>query len=90
MLKLNRKLIDNIAFMSLELEKLRREIEENGVTEEYKNGENQFGRKKSAAADVYNTMFKNFLSAQKQLDELAKEPQGAEISDGFDDFLNAK
>ena len=34
------KLLDNAAFMSIQLEDLRAVITENGVTSEYQNGEN--------------------------------------------------
>lgn len=55
-----KNLLENAAFMAVMLEDLRQEISENGVTSEYKNGENQFGTKKSPAVEVYNTMIKNF------------------------------
>lgn len=56
--------------MGLQFKKLSKDIEINGVTEEYKNGENPFGRKKSTSADVYDIMIKSYITAQKQLNDL--------------------
>ena len=47
-------------FMAKELKKLRADIKKNGWTEEYQNGQNQHGIKKSSAGEVYNTLVKNF------------------------------
>ena len=56
------KLLDNAAFMAVQLEDLRAVITENGVTSEYQNGENQFGTKKSPEVEVYLTMIKNYTA----------------------------
>lgn len=64
------KLIESAAFMSIELKKLELYISENGVTEEYQNGREQWGTKVSTEASVYNTMIKNYTSIIKQLCEL--------------------
>lgn len=83
-------LIKNAAFMSVTLEDLQEEINENGVTEEYRNGANQFGVKKSSAVEVYNTMIKNHVQVMKQLtDLLPKEPPDP-TDDGFDNFVENK
>lgn len=89
-LKLNQELIYQTAFMGLQLKKLANEIEINGVVEEYKNGENQFGKKKSTSADVYGTMIKSYMTAQKQLNDLIPKDDNRIENDGFDDFLNEK
>lgn len=54
------KLLDNAAFMGIQLEDLRREITKNGVVSEYQNGENQHGTKKSPEVEVYLSMIKNY------------------------------
>ena len=56
------KLLDNAAFMAVQLEDLRAVIQENGVTSEYQNGENQFGTKKSPEVEVYLAMIKNYTA----------------------------
>ena len=73
LLKASDSLIENVAFMSVTLANLMEDIKENGVKEEYKNGENQFGYKKRVEIEIYNTMQKNYQSAMKLLiDMLSK------------------
>lgn len=64
-------LIQKAAFMHVELEELQKHLAENGFTEEYQNGENQHGRKRSPEADVYIALTKNYTAINKQLTELA-------------------
>lgn len=54
--------IENAAFMFVQLDELQKYMQENGVTSEYKNGENQYGTKKSPEAEVYNSTMKNYLN----------------------------
>ena len=86
-LKIVNPLIHQCAFMSAELQDLKELIKQNGSVEFYKNGANQYGRKKSAAVEVYNAMIKNFASILKQLYDLLPK-NDAEPDDGFNDFLN--
>lgn len=81
-------LIENAAFMTVELEKLQKYIAENGCTETYQNGENQKGKKKSSEVDVYNTMIKNFTAIIKQLTELL--PEGENKKDELFDFIGGE
>lgn len=79
------KLVDNAAFMAATLEDLQAYINEHGCTEEYQNGENQSGKKKSSEVDVYNTMIKNYKAIIDTL--LGMLPKGKAVDDdGFDDF----
>lgn len=71
--KIVERLIENAAFMAVELNKLQEYISENGCTEEYHNGANQSGKKKSSEVEVYNTMIKNYSSIIKQLCDLKPE-----------------
>ncbi len=82
-------LIDKAAFMCVTLDELQNHINKHGVTEEYKNGKEQFGVKKSSHVEVYNTMIKNYSSVMKQLTDLVpKEVVKKEEDDGFDEFVN--
>ncbi len=63
-------LIENAVFMAIELKKLQKIIRENGCTETYKNGNNQYGKKKSSEVEVYNSMIKNYSGVIKQLIDL--------------------
>ena len=80
-------LIEQAAFMSVELADLKEQIKRDGCVEFYQNGANQKGRKRSAAVDVYNTMIKNYTSVTKQLIDLIPKSDLL-ADDGFDDFLN--
>lgn len=63
-------LIEKAAFMSIELDDLQETIEQGGWTSEYKNGENQYGTKKSPEAETYIALSKNYAAVIKQLTEL--------------------
>lgn len=82
------KLIGNAAFMGVSLEILQDDINKNGWECEYKNGENQYGTKKSPAAELYNPLLKNYASVIAQLCSLLPV-DGAERSEVFG-FFNDK
>ena len=83
-----RSLVENAAFMSITIKKKKKAINENGVISEYKNGENQFGTKKSPEVEVYNTMIKNHMSAIKQLTELIPKGNSNSERDELLEFLS--
>lgn len=91
-IKLNQHLIFQTAFMGLQLKKLAIDIDKKGVTEQYCNGANQYGIKKSASADVYGTMIKSYMTAQKQINDLIPKSDESETkkNDGFDEFCEKK
>lgn len=76
-------LIDRAAFITVSLEDLEVELNQNGWTEYYQNGESQSGMKKSAAADVHISLTKNLNTIMKQLLEMVpparKESKLAEL-----------
>ncbi len=76
-------LIKNAAFMEVELEELRGIISENGASEEYKNGENQYGRKASADLQSYNSLLKSYNMVNSRLEAML--PPEEEI-DELDEF----
>ena len=70
-------LIDRAAYITVSLEDLEEQLNETGWVETYQNGENQFGIKKSAAADVHISLTKNLNALIKQLLELVPPAQKA-------------
>lgn len=72
------QLITNAVFMEEQLSLLQAKIRENGVVSEYKNGENQYGTRKSPEVDVYNAMIKNYTSVIKQINDLLPDAPGAD------------
>jgi hypothetical protein len=80
-------LIKNAAFMTITLEDLQESINSEGAVSEYKNGENQFGTKKSPEIEIYNTMIKNHAGIIRQLTDLMPEKPKPEPKKE-DPFLN--
>lgn len=68
-------LIDRAAFITVSLEDLEERLNDTGWVETYQNGENQYGLKKSAAADVHISLTKNLNAIVKQLLELVPPAQ---------------
>ena len=83
-LELAGKLISRAAFLSVQCDRLERDIVENGYGETYQNGANQMGKKKSAAAELHVSYTKNLSSILKQLhDMLGGSDGGGDLFDGY-------
>lgn len=74
-LKTCQAIIDRVAFITISLEDLEEQLNETGWVEPYKNGENQRGLKKAAAADAHISLTKNLNALMKQLLELVPPAQ---------------
>lgn len=72
-LKVVGPLIERAAFYAVSLAELEEIINAEGYTEQYQNGENQKGVKRTAAVDIHLQMTKNYTAITKQLAELAPE-----------------
>jgi hypothetical protein len=84
-LALARKLISRAAFLSVMIDEFERDITLNGYEQEYQNGENQKGMKKSAAADLHVSYSKNLFAVMKQLNEML-DVKAAGGGDSFESF----
>ena len=60
-------ILDKAIWQEAQLAFLQEHINENGWVEDYRNGEHQSGRKKSAEADTYLSLAKIFTQTMKQL-----------------------
>lgn len=81
--------VADAAFKAIQLEDLHKQIQDEGVIEEYQNGANQSGRKVSSIVQVYNSLDKSYQSQIKLLlDALPKDV--AEVDDGFDSFIRGR
>ena len=69
-LEINKELIHNVAFQSVQLRHLSNYIAIHGVKEKYKNGNNQWGWKDRTEVKTYNNMMKSYQSCMKQLNEM--------------------
>ena len=63
-------LIARAAFITISLQELEEQLNRDGWVEEYQNGRNQCGLKKSAAAEVHISLTKNLSTIMKQLIDL--------------------
>lgn len=63
-------LLQNAAFMKVALEDMQELINAEGVTEEYRNGQTQYGEKPSSALQAYNATVKNYAAVIKTLAQL--------------------
>lgn len=70
-------LIDTAAYITVSLRELEEQLNVTGWVETYQNGENQFGMKKAAAADVHISLTKNLNAIVKQLLDLVPPAQKA-------------
>lgn len=83
--------ISDVAFLTITMQDLRENINRDGTTCEYKNGENQYGTKQSPDAQLYLQMSQKLTAAMKILvDCLPKTTQNQEKDDGFDDFVASR
>jgi hypothetical protein len=88
--KLVKSLIENAAFMAVTIEDLQDYINKNGVTEEYQNGKNQYGLKKSSQVEIHITMTKNHTQIIKQLTELLPKEQPKQEGNEFEAFIHSR
>lgn len=70
-----RALMDRLAFITVNLQDLEEDLLRDGWVEEYQNGQNQCGMKKSAAADVHISLTKNLNALTKQLMDIVPAVQ---------------
>lgn len=76
-------LIDQAATQKAILDETSELIKRDGVVEEYKNGENQYGRKKSSATEVYAKFSAEYVKTIAALANL----RGADGKEAEDEFL---
>jgi len=80
-------MLEEAAFLKNTLEGLRKEIKENGTTDEYKNGANQYGKKISASLQSYNNTLKNYYALIEKIVKMF--PLESEQTDELLEFLNS-
>ena len=81
------KLIDDAAFMAVTLDETRQIIARDGIIEQYQNGENQKGIKKSSAVEVYDKMVNTYSRVVKQLCDLLTERELLPEQDPAEELL---
>ena len=74
------KLIREMAYMGQMIADAKRDIDEIGLIEEYKNGENQFGRKKNPAVEIYDKTVNTYAKVARQLTDLLPDGDAAKAA----------
>ena len=85
--ELVKPLIEKCAFLYSEILEAEAQIQKYGSIESYKNGANQWGKKKSASVEVHNIMIKNYALIVKQLIDLLPKETSNEELDEIKDFI---
>lgn len=80
-------LINFAAHMEVNIEKLDAQLMELGFVEEYRNGENQFGKKESTESRAYSTLIKNYTGVIRTLLSCLPETEQPQAEDALDEFL---
>lgn len=81
-------LIERCAYMRISLEDFEIDLDENGFTEKFSQGNQAPYDRKRPVAEIYNSMNTSYQKAVKQLtDLLPKDAPVTQKNDGFDDFV---
>lgn len=85
-------LIQRAAFMRVSLEDLENDLNENGFTELFSQGDQEPYQRKRPSADLYNTMNANYQKIVRQLTDLLPKDLGLpkEAEDGFEEFVEGR
>ena len=73
-----KKLMEEAAYLTQIIADARAEIDENGIIELYQNGENQSGRKKNPAVEIYDRAVNSYSKIIKQLTDLMPDTVAAQ------------
>lgn len=85
-------LIERAAFMRVSLEMLEDDLQKNGFTEPFSQGNQEPYDRKRPVAEIYNSMNVSYQKIIKQLTDLLPKDDGIKKTkdDGFDDFVNSR
>lgn len=81
------ELIKNTAFMCITLQEMQKSINTNGTQIEYRNSETQYGSKANPDVANYNSMFKNYAAAVKQLNDILPTGENKIKEDELENFI---
>lgn len=83
-------LIQRAAYMRVTLDDFELDLDINGFTESFSQGNQDPYDRKRPVADLYNSMNTSYQKIIKQLTDLLPKDKPIEEDDGFDDFLVRK
>lgn len=79
-------LINDVAFMKISLEEIRSDLVENGLTELFTQGTQEFNRERPEVK-IYTTLIQRYSNVMKQLIDLLPEEEKKEQKDELLEFL---
>lgn len=86
-----RGLIERCAYMRVTLEDFEEDLDKNGFTEKFSQGNQEPYDRKRPIAEMYQGMNTSYQKAIKQLtDLLPKEAAGTTADDGFEEFVGGR
>lgn len=85
-------LIERAAFMRVSLEEIEIDLDENGYTEKFSQGNQEPYDRKRPIAEIYSNYSGTYLKIMKQLSDMLPKEQSdkKEDSDGFDEFVRGR
>lgn len=85
-------LIHTAAFARISMQDLENDINENGYTELFSQGNQEPYDRERPASGLYTRMQTNFMKATKQLSDLLPkaEIKAKDATDGFDEFVSGR
>lgn len=90
LVKLNEQLIEETAVYAAMLQEINEIIARDGVVDFYQNGLNQWGTKKSVAAELKPKYTATYQSLVKQLSEMLPEENEKDAAQELMEFLQGK
>ena len=80
--------LDNLAYLRVKIESLGEHVLLHGVTEEYQNGANQWGKKMSSEYEAYIQSVKLYIASLKQMKDFLPKEKKREIDESLMNFIN--
>lgn len=87
-LKIAEGLIDTASWQLVMVTELKELIKRDGYVEEYQNGENQYGVKKSSAVDVFDKTVNTYSKVIKQLCDMLPNDTQSSPGQALMEFIN--
>ena len=82
--------IQRAAFLRVSLEELEDDLNENGYTEPFQQGNQEPYDRKRPNAETYKSFYDSYLKTIKQLNDMLPKEEAKPVSDGFDEFISER
>lgn len=82
--------LNNLAYLRVKIEDLGEHVLVHGVTEEYKNGANQWGKKMSSEYEAYVQAVKLYQSSMKQMRDFLPKDTAKDVESELAKFIKER